>query len=183
MDFYDRIQNKTLKAIYGVIISIQRFICYFCAIGLPVLVVVQVLLRYVFKAPLMGIEELLSFPIIWLYMLGGSMASEQRNHIECGILTLYIKKEKTMKIFKCCKALFSVIVGIWLARWGFWMFTYSLNLWKVSDMLKIPMFIGESSLFIGFVLMVFFTILELIDYIRDLVVYLKAPQAEGGSAQ
>ena len=183
MSYYDRVQNKAFKAIYRVIISVQRFVCYFCAISLPLLVVFQVFLRYVLKAPLMGIEELLSFPIIWLYMLGGSMASEQRNHIECGILTLYIKKDLTMRIFKCCKALFSLIVCCWLTRWAYWLFDYSLNLWKVSDMLKIPMFIGESSLFIGLVFMLFFGVLELIEYVGNLIAYFKAPHTEGGSAE
>ena len=180
MNYCDRIQNKHLQAIYKLIISIQRCICYVCAIAIPLLIVYQVILRYVLRLPLMGIEELLSFPIIWLYMMGGSVASEQRNHIECGILTLYIKKDLTMRVFKCFKSLFSIIVCCWLTRWAFWFFTYSLKMWKVSDMLKIPMFLGESVLFIGLVFMLFFTFLELVDHVRDLVAYFKAPRAEGG---
>ncbi len=51
----------------------------------------------------MGIEELMLFPTIWLYMLGGANASQDRTHIECGILTLYIKKPRSMQIFKIFK--------------------------------------------------------------------------------
>lgn len=184
MNYYDRIQNKAFKAVYKGIISVQRFICYACAIMIPLLIVYQVILRYVLKMPLMGIEELLSFPIIWLYLLGGSVASEQRNHIECGILTLYIKKDLSMRIFKCFKGIISVIVCCWLTRWAYWFFDYSLGLWKTSDMLKIPMFIGESALFIGLVFMLFFGVLEAVDYICDLIAYFKGPRPEeGGSAQ
>jgi len=141
--------------------------------ALPLIITYQVILRYVLKAPLMGIEELMTFFIIWLYILGGSVASEQRCHIECGILTLYIKREKTMKVFKCFKALFSLIVCSWLTRWAFWYFTYSFKLWKTSDILNIPMFFGESAMFIGLAFMLFFALLELIDYIRDLVKFLE----------
>lgn len=169
MGYYENIQNKTWKNIYRVIITVQRVICYACAIALPLIITYQVLLRYVFKAPLMGIEELMTFFIIWLYMMGGSIASEQRSHIECGILTLYIKKEKTMAIFKCCKGIFSMAVCIWLTRWAFWFFSYSFNLWKHSDILNIPMFIGESAMFIGLIFMLFFGVLELVDYIKDAV--------------
>lgn len=169
MGYYENIQNKAWKNVYRVIITVQRAICYLCAIALPLIITYQVILRYVLKAPLMGIEELMTFFIIWLYMMGGSIASEQRSHISCGILTLYIKKEKTMALFNCANNLFSMIVCLWLTRWAFWYFTYSLNLWKTSDILKIPMFFGESSMFIGLVFMLFFGVLELIDNVKKAI--------------
>lgn len=169
MEYYKGIKTPVLRNLYRGVISAQRFVCYVCAIALPLIITYQVFLRYVLKAPLMGIEELMTFFIIWLYMMGGSVASEQRCHIECGILTLYIKKDRTMKVFKCCKALISLIVCCWLTRWAFWYFTYSLKLWKTSDILHIPMFFGESAMFIGLLFMLFFGALELIDYIRDAV--------------
>lgn len=163
MQYLDKIQNKTWRSIYKGIISIQRFAALAVGISVPLIVVYQVILRYVLKAPLMGIEELLVFPIIWLYMLGGSVASEQRTHISCGILTLYMKKERTIKLFNCVKSLFSNVVCLWICYWGWWYFDYSLNLWKTSDILHIPMFLAESAIFIGFILMFFFGILEMID--------------------
>ena len=178
MGYYENIQNKAWKKVYWVIITVQRLVCYICAIALPLIITYQVILRYVLKAPLMGIEELMTFFIIWLYMMGGSVASEQRTHISCGILTLYIKKEKTMAIFKCCNNLFSMIVCIWLTRWAFWYFTYSFNLWKTSDILKIPMFFGESAMFIGLVFMLFFGVLELIDNISAAVKVFKKGSTE-----
>lgn len=173
MDYYENIKNPIFKKIYGIIIFVQRTVCYICAIALPLIICYQVVLRYVLKAPLMGIEELMTFFIIWLYMMGGSVASEQRNHIECGILTLYMKKDRTIKIFKCLKALFSVIVCSWLIYWAFWFFQYSLKMWKTSDILNIPMFFGESAMFIGLAFMLFFAVLELLEYVGDLIHFLK----------
>jgi len=166
MDYLSTIQNKTWRAIYKGIISVQRFVGLTVCICVPVLVVYQVFLRYVLHAPLMGIEEMEMFPIIWLYMIGGSIASEQRNHIECGILTLYIKKEKSMALFRCFKSFFSTGICAWLAYWGFWYFKYSLKLWKLSDIVRWPMFFAEVIIFVGFALMLFFGVIELIDHIR-----------------
>lgn len=171
MEYYESIKTPVLKMIYRMIIAAQRIICYICAMALPLIITYQVILRYILKAPLMGIEELLTFFIIWLYMMGGSVASERRNHIECGILTLYIKKEKTMKIFNLFKSIFSLIICSWLTRWAFWYFQYSLKLWKTSDILRIPMFFGESSMFIGLLFMLAFAAIEVIDYIRDLIIF------------
>ncbi len=173
MEYYESIKTPVLRTIYKSIITVQRFICYICATALPIIITYQVILRYVLKAPLMGIEELLTFFIIWLYMLGGSVASERRSHIECGILTLYIKKEKTMKIFKIFKAFFSLIICAWLTRWAFWYLLYSLKLWKTSDILNIPMFFGESSMFIGLLFMLLFAAIEMFDYIKDLTAFIQ----------
>lgn len=130
----------------------------------PLLVTAQVLLRYVFKMPLMGIEELLLFPIIWLYMLGGANASRERNHIICGIVSLYIKKAKSIAIFNLVRTVVSFLISCWLTYWAFWFFTYSLSRWKLSDLLYLPMFFGESAVFIGLVLMTLYTAAEVFDY-------------------
>jgi len=132
----------------------------------PLLVTAQVLLRYVFHMPLMGIEELLLFPIIWLYMLGGANASRERNHIICGILSLYITKPKSIALFNLTRTVISMIVSLWLTYWALWFFTYSLSRWKLSDLLYLPMFFGESALFIGLLLMTLYTAVELYDYVQ-----------------
>jgi len=149
------------------LVRLQRLITIVLAISVLMIVVTQVLLRYVFKAPLMGIEELLFFPTIWLYMLGGANASQERNHIECGILSLYITKPLSVLKFNIVKNTVSVVVGVWLVYWAYWLFTYSLNLWKTSDLLYIPTFFMESAPFIGLVLMVFYAILQLVDSVRS----------------
>ena len=50
------------------------------------LVFVQVVLRYVFHAPLMGIEELLLFPTTWLFMIGAVKASSEKTQIVARVL-------------------------------------------------------------------------------------------------
>lgn len=149
------------------LLSIQKGVTFVLVLFLTLLVVTQVFLRYVFKAPLMGIEEMLLFPTIWLYMLGGANASHERTHIECGVLTVYIKRPRTMMFFKIIKATISLIVCLWLTNWARWFFVYSFTRWKVSDLLYIPMFLGESAVFIGLVLMAVYSVIELVDYIKD----------------
>jgi len=152
---------------FRVIALVQTTVNTILLIATPFLVTAQVLLRYVFKMPLMGIEELLLFPIIWLYMLGGANASRERNHISCGILSLYIKKPKSIAFFNLSRTAISFIVSCWLTYWALWFFIYSLTRWKLSDLLYLPMFFGESAIFIGLVLMTLYTAVELYDYINE----------------
>lgn len=154
--------NKVFRVLRGG----QEIVASFLMMLLPVLVCVQVVLRYVFEAPLMGIEELMLFPIIWLYMLGGANASMERTHISCGILTLYIKNPISIAIFHSVKSSISVVVSIWLTYWAYWFFVYSFSMWKESDTLYIPMFYGESAIFVGMVLMTSYSILEFMDDLK-----------------
>lgn len=151
------------KKINQILYEMQKKVSFVLAVLIPFIVVTQVFLRYVFHHPLMGIEELLLFPTVWLYLLGGANASYERNHISCGILTLYIKRPITMSIFNLFKALLSLLISTWLAYWAYWYFVYSLSRWKLSDILYLPMFMAESAVFIGLFLMTLYTAYELID--------------------
>lgn len=42
---------------------------------------VQVITRYVLEIPVMGLEESLLYPTMWLYMLGAVNASRENTHI------------------------------------------------------------------------------------------------------
>lgn len=161
--------NFSNMQFYKILGKVQSVIISILAIVIPVLITIQVILRYVLKMPLMGIEELMLFPVIWLYMLGGANASMERNHISCGILTLYIKKEKSMALFNLVKSLISILISVWLTYWAFWYFSYSFRMWKLSDLLYLPMFFAESAIFTGLVLMVFYALIELYDMFFDFI--------------
>ena len=149
--------------------TIQGFILFLLMMGVMLLVFIQVLLRYVLRAPLMGIEELLLFPTIWLYLLGGAAASWERSHISCGILTLYIKQETSKIIFNLVKNGLSLVVCGWLLYWAYWYFSYSLRVMKESATLYIPLVFGESALFIGLLLMFIYTVVEFVQDILKFV--------------
>jgi TRAP-type transport system small permease protein len=166
------------KLFLAFLAKLQEIITMLLAIALPVLVFVQVLLRYVFQLPLMGIEEMMLFPIIWLYMIGGANASRTRSHIECGILTLYITKGRSRALFNMIRITISVAVSVWLTYWAYWYFSYSLRSWKLSPLLRYPMFFAEMMVFIGLLLMTFYTVIELVEVYKKSVRILKNPEQE-----
>lgn len=49
MEYYEHIDNKIWRNIYYIIVCVQRFVCYVCAIALPLIITYQVILRYVLK--------------------------------------------------------------------------------------------------------------------------------------
>lgn len=168
-----------MKKFLNIMAKGQEYFTMVLTIVIPVLICVQVILRYVFKAPLMGIEEMMLFPIIWLYMIGGANASRTRSHIDCGILTLYIKEgTKGRAVFNIIRNTISIVVSCWLTYWAYWYFMYSLKTWKLSPLLKFPMFFAESALLIGLILMTFYTAIEWVDVFKTSLRTLKNKQME-----
>lgn len=88
---------KTIGTVCLKIVDVMGKICeYICAalaLVITLLVFVQVILRAL-NMPLFGIEELLTFPTIWIYFLGGACASFTNSHIECGLVGAVAKKSE-----------------------------------------------------------------------------------------
>ena len=162
------------KKLGGKLVNLQYGVSVVCALLLLAMIGYQVIARYVLKANLMGVEELMLFPIIWLYMLGGADASYEKSHIECGILTLYIKKERSICIFETVKRTLCVVILAWLCYWGFFFFSYSLKTWKLADITYAPLFYANIALTVGFVLMEIYAIRDVIAAYRNLFKSLKS---------
>ena len=75
-----------------------------------------------------------------------------------------------------------MIVSLWLTYWAYWFFIYSYSKWKLSDILYIPMFYGESALFIGMAIMSIYTIIDLYMDGKAFINHFKS-KAEGGNNQ
>ena len=147
-----------MKKVGALLVKVQYGVSVVAALALLVMIGYEVFARYVLRSSLMGIEELMLFPIIWLYMLGGANASYEKSHIECGILTLYVKKEKSQKIFEAVKRTLCVIILTWLCYWGFFFYSYSLKTWKLADITFAPLFFANVALTVGFVLMLIYAV-------------------------
>ena len=129
---------------------------------------VQVITRYVLEIPVMGLEESLLYPTLWLYVLGAVNASRENTHIRANVLEIFLKTPRQFTILAILGEVISLIVGCWLTYWA-WDFTkYSLRVWKESPTLYIPTFYVDIALFAGLVLMMLYTLMHLVKHIRSL---------------
>ena len=68
-------EKKGIAKIAKYFVNFQYGLSIVMALLLLAMIGYEVVMRYVFKSSLMGVEEVMVFPIIWLYMLGGANAS------------------------------------------------------------------------------------------------------------
>jgi len=130
---------------------------------------VQVITRYVLQVPVMGLEETMMYPTLWLYILGAVNASRENTHIRANVLEIFLKTPRQHTVLAIVGEVVSLVVGLWLLSWA-WAFTqYSWRVWKESPTLYIPTFYADFALVAGLALMMAYTALHLVRHIRTLV--------------
>ncbi len=150
----------------------ERFFKYTLTVLITTVAVMefyQVFMRYIMELPVMGLEELLVYPTLWLYFLGSVNASREDTQIKANVLDVFLKTDRAKLIVRVIADLLSVIVASWLTFWAYDYFRYALRVWKESPTLYIPTFYAESALFIGLVLMTFYAAWYLVKNVRRLL--------------
>ncbi len=90
----------------------------------------QVVLRYIFHAPLFGIEEVVILTAAWLYFVGIAYATKTESHVKVEIVSLLVKKSLVVKWNKLSSLFLSIICSgiiFYLAlHLSLWVFQASL---------------------------------------------------------
>ncbi len=129
---------------------------------------VQVVTRYIFEVPIMGLEESMVIPTIWLYMLGAVNASREDSQIRANVLEIFIKSERGHTILALVGEIISFIISSWLTYWAWDYVKYAWRVWKESPTLYIPTFYHECSVFIGLLLITLFIAIHIIKLVNQL---------------
>lgn len=137
----------------------------------------QVIMRYIFEIPVMGLAEIMIYPTVWLYFLGSVNASREDTQIKANVLDVFLKTKRAKLIVRVMADVMSLVVSTWLTYWAWGHFRYSLRIWKESPTLYIPTFYAECSLFIGLLLMTLYTAYYLIKNAKLLATF---PSEAGG---
>jgi TRAP-type C4-dicarboxylate transport system permease small subunit len=151
----------------------EKFFKYILPLLISIVAVMQfyqVLMRYVFELPIMGLDELVVYPTLWLYLLGSVNAAREDTQIKANVLDVFLKSDRSRLVVRVIADLMSVIVSCWLTYWAWDYFLYAKRVWKESPTLYIPTFWAECSLFIGLVLMTGYSGWYLYKNTRSLIV-------------
>ena len=129
---------------------------------------VQVITRYVLQIPVMGLEETMMYPTLWLYIFGAVNASRENTHIRANVLEIFLTTERQHTVLAIIGEILSLIVGLWLLSWA-WDFTrYAWRVWRESPTLYIPTFYADVTLVVGLALMMLYTVWHLWGHVRTL---------------
>ncbi|MGB1236656.1 MAG: TRAP transporter small permease [Pseudomonadales bacterium] len=130
---------------------------------------IQVITRYVLEIPVMGLEESLLYPTMWLYMLGAVNASRENTHIKANVLDIFLHTDRARAVLAVVADVCSLVIGSWLTYWAWDFMQYSQRVWKESPTLYIPTFYVDVALVAGMALMMLYTAIHLFAHIKAVI--------------
>lgn len=107
-----------------------------CMVLILLLVVGQVVMRYIFDSPLTWSEELAVYAMVYLTFIGGIMAMRDKEHIDVNIVYEFLP-ERGRKIFRAFSRLITAIFLVVVIYYGFELTMENFTVASVAT--KIPM--------------------------------------------
>jgi TRAP-type C4-dicarboxylate transport system permease small subunit len=149
----------------------QQIIMVVTSIAIVVLILTQVALRYFFRMPIMGVEELACLCGFWLYFTGAANGSRERSHIKADLLNIMIRNQRALNGVKALISLALIVLAGFFVEWTVSYVLWSMKSWERSPALSIPMVCAQASMLVSAVLMLFYFFVEFLDYVRQAMGY------------
>lgn len=157
-----------LSAIGRHFISLQKGVIIASSIFLVALVFTEVMLRYVFKAPIFGTDELAIMVAVWVYFIGVAHCTYTRSHIEGGLVSIISQKKLFADSVRLVVLLLTLACCV-----VFTLMSYEWCLWTIENevtttSLLLPTIYGEVAILIGAILMDVYFAIEVAEVVRRL---------------
>lgn len=145
--------------------SLRRFLnvsCVFLNIAVTLLMVTEIVLRYVLNSSLRGLPEIYLLLVMWLYMLSTSMASANKSHLRIDIISSLIRSSRVESIYRLIIAVLMTIISLYFVRWSYGLFHWGLIRPTTTPILNLPGLATQSSIFVASILVTGYSLRDLI---------------------
>jgi TRAP-type C4-dicarboxylate transport system permease small subunit len=148
--------------------NVQKWILFGLSLFLVIMLNAASGMRYLFDKDLFGAEELILLAAFWLYFLGASIGSYERSHITADILTMLVKSQKAKAVIAVINSVLTSMLLLYALYWGFNFFVWGIVKLPRTPILHLPIVYAQSSVFIGFVMMTYYSLGHLVNDIKEL---------------
>lgn len=127
-------------------------------------VVLQVVLRYIFKAPLFGLEEFSLLIAIWVYFLGAILGTKLDAHVQGDVAARFFRTARSRAVVKVITWVLSCTA---CTLFLYHSATYSMWLYETGERttgLWWPRVISVGSMFFGAVFMTLYCVVNIVKY-------------------
>lgn len=110
---------------------------------------VNIVLRYIFKSGLIWAEEYARFAIVWLTFIGASVVIREGEHLSVGIVVELLKNRKAKVFVEKTGILLALLFSVFLIVFGGQLTVETYKLGQVSPSLQLPMWTVYSAVPMG----------------------------------
>lgn len=168
-------------ALWNGIIQLQKILLVATGAFSALLVTINVICRYVIKVDVFAIDEIIKLVTMWMYFVGAGYCSQCENHIVADLLSPMLKSGKAKKTLKLITEIITVTVQCFFVVWGFQYVVWCIERGGRTPGLKIPMIASQITTFVGIFMMLVYTAVRMIGYIKTPAADFLPTEAADGS--
>ncbi|WP_299199904.1 TRAP transporter small permease subunit [uncultured Amphritea sp.] len=127
----------------GWLLNTVALISSLMLVGLMLFLVVA---RYVFGWSIIGLLELIMLFGMWLYMVGGLIASRKREHLVVDFLQTSIRDRQIRRLHQCFISLVTLVITGFFVFLAYRMLSWGLRRPQHTPGLSIPLWIPQSAI-------------------------------------
>lgn len=154
MGFVVRIKNSLF---WKALLRIQVVLLFCLSLSVLAVIGLVVLMRYVFHSDIFAFDEIVLILAYWMYFLGSAYALYEGTHVKADILENLLS-ERAKRGLRVLVGLIQVGLGVIYIAWAWEMIVYSWTEMPRTSAWGIPIALPQTSIFIGFVLMTFYSV-------------------------
>lgn len=153
---------KLLKRIDVWLKNGLRAACCILSIGVTLLMVTEIAARHLFAHAFRGLPEIYLLLVMWLYMLGASLASANRSHLRIGILDQVISQSRAKQAVDLVRSLACLVLLACFIRWAWGLVAWGIKRPQTTPILYLPWLASMLSIFTASILMTLYGVRDVI---------------------
>lgn len=170
--------KKVFDSILKVLLIAEDTVVSICASAMVFLVALTVVLRYIFKTQIVGIEDLIMLVAFAVYFIGASLGSREETEITADLMSLFIKKPKSLALLRAYqRGANAILMGI-CAYFTAQQIQIVVNAHSKTTGMNLPMWAYYTLILVGLVLVSFYSLYHFVNYIIQ-IVHMKKAEKEG----
>ena len=170
--------KKAFNGFMKVLAAVEDTIVSICSIAMVFLVFLTVVLRYIFKTQIVGMEELIMLVAVAVYFIGAALGSREESEINADLISLFIKKPKGTAILRAYQRGANAVLMAICAVFTFQQVQVVVDAGSRTTGMKLPMWAHYTLIFIGVTLVSFYSFYNLAKYIVQIVKLSKGEKEE-----
>lgn len=163
-NFYDKMCQsflaKGIRSFYQTAIFVSGMIILLAMVA-------TVVLRYVLKMNLFGMDEIILCFVFWFYFFGGVNGSREDSQIRADVAATLIKNKKAVWVLRLVTRVIELVVLAFLVVLSVQLFITNCDRMPSTQGLKIPYIVPQFAIVVGFALMFIYNVGHLLRALID----------------
>lgn len=144
---------KAKSTVVDFLAKYEEIIIFTTGVFITLAIFIQVILRYIFNAPLFGLEEISLLIVSWFYFIGAAYSVHNESYIKADILSLIVKSPRIKRRFNISSLILATVANLLLFFYGIKYAIWSARAHVVTPHFLLSANFGFGALVVGGLLM------------------------------